>query len=594
MVELSKSINILNDVAMGRRKADLVLVGCSLVSVYTGEVVPNTQVAVIKDRIAYVGSDASHTVGTRTITIDLRGKYLIPGFADPHTHIDQFVLPSELVKKSLLHGTTTLFADSIDIVSIAGHEGFSAFQKMTKCMPLRIFHTVPGGLPVDPKFSTVRSLTESQERLALQNPETVGLGEVFSWTKVTNQDRPTMHKLSRMLKDNHIINGHTAGASDKKLAAYVASGIISCHEPTNFEQTVERLRLGMWVMIREGSIRRDLEDIVRGALLENTYTDRMMFCTDGLDPTDIQKFGHIDYCVQRSIEIGMDPIQAITIASRNCFDYYGMSKDLGGIAPGRLADMLVLESLERPNNIDKVFVGGTMVVSKGNIVPHIKKSIVPTWLRRSINITKLCAKDFTIKSRLNTVSANAIHMETEIVTRGKTVQLDVQNGNVHASIDDDIWKVAAFDRTGLSKKHTVGFLENFGAEIGAFASTWSFHENNLIVLGTNDKDMALAANEACSSGGGISIVYDGKTLAKMQLQVGGIISSDSFDVVAENFASIGNTLLDAGCRFSKPHLVPLFLPFLAIPSIRITAGGIVDIKKHTYVKPLQSTKQPDI
>ena len=548
---------------------------------YTGEIVPDTQVAIANGRIAYVGSDASHTIGSKTTTIKMNGKYLAPGFADPHTHIDQFVMPQDLAEKSLLHGTTTLFADSIDVTSVAGYKGFSAFQKMTKYAPLRIFHTIPGGLPVDPKFSSVKSLTESQES------DTVGLGEVFSWTKVTNRDRDTMRKIGYALDENCIVNGHTAGASGKKLAAYVASGIISCHEPTDFAQTIERLRLGMWVMVREGSIRRDLKQIINDVLLKNIYTDRMMFCTDGLDPTDVKKFGHIDHCVQKSIDLGMDPVQAITIASRNCFDYYGMSKDLGGIAPGRLADMLVFKDLKKPCNIDKVFVGGVLVATNGKIIKRTKKPAIPSWLYKTVKIAKLHEKDFIVKSRSSTAVANTIRMETEIVTRNSSAQLEVQDGNVCASPERDIWKVAAFDRLGSSSKRTVGFLENFGAQVGAFASTWSFHENNLIVLGTNEQDMALAANEASSSGGGLAVSKDGKILAKMPLQVGGIISSDPFDIVEKNFASIGDVLRDAGCKFSRPHLVPLFLPFLAIPSVRITAKGIVNVKDHAYIKPLQ-------
>ncbi len=587
MEKLSKSINVLNDVAMGRKKADLVLGGCTLVSVYTGEIIPDTQIAVANGRIAYVGYDAAHTIGSRTKTYQMDGKYLVPGFADPHTHIDQFVLPWDLAEKSLLHGTTTLFADSIDITSVAGYRGFLAFQKMTKCTPMRIFHTIPGGLPVDPKFSGAKSLTESQEKSALRDSDTVGLGEVFSWTKVTNQDRKTMRKIGYALDENCIVNGHTAGASGKKLAAYVASGIISCHEPTDFAQTIERLRLGMWVMVREGSIRRDLDRIINDVLLKNTYTDRMMFCTDGLDTKDIQKFGHIDHCVQKSIDLGMDPVRAITIASRNCFDYYGMSGDLGGIAPGRLADMLVLENLKKPCNIDKVFLGGTLVASKGKIIRRAKKPAIPSWLYKTVKIAKLHAKDFAIKSHSNEAIANVIRMETEIVTRASLAQLEVRDNNVCASPGKDIWKVAAFDRLRLGGKHAVGFLENFGAQVGAFASTWSFHENNLIVLGTNEQDMALAANEASSSGGGMAVTKDGKTLAKMPLQVGGIISSDPFNKVEKNFALIGDILHDAGCNFSRPHLVPLFLPFLAIPSVRITAGGIVNVKEHAYVKPLQ-------
>ena len=242
-----------------------------------------------------------------------------------------------------------------------------------------------------------------------------------------------MRKIGYALDENCIINGHTAGASGKKLAAYIASGIISCHEPTDFAQTIERLRLGMWVMVREGSIRRDLEHIIRDVLLKNTYTDRMMFCTDGLDTRDMKKFGHMDHCVQKSIDLGMDPVRAITIASRNCFDYYGMSKDLGGIAPGRLADMLILKDLKKPCNIEKVFVGGVLVAANGKIIKRTKKPAIPSWLNKTVKLAKLHAKDFVVKSHSSTAVANTIRLETEIVTRNSSAQLEVRDGNVCAS-----------------------------------------------------------------------------------------------------------------------------------------------------------------
>ena len=249
--------------------------------------------------------------------------------------------------------------------------------------------------------------------------------------------------------------------------------------------------------------------------------------------------------------------------------------------------MLILKDLKKPCNIEKVFVGGVLVAANGKIIKRTKKPAIPSWLNKTVKLAKLHAKDFVVKSHSSTAVANTIRLETEIVTRNSSAQLEVRDGNVCASPERDIWKVAAFDRLGSSGKRTVGFLETFGAQVGAFASTWSFHENNLIVLGTNEQDMALAANEASSSGGGIAIAKDGKILAKMPLQVGGIISSDPFNIVEKNFASLGDTLHDSGCKFSKPHLVPLFLPFLAIPSVRITAGGIVNIKDNAYIKPLQ-------
>ena len=213
---LAKSISSLNSVAMGEKKADLVLTNGSLVSVYTNEIVPQSQIAIIGERIAYVGPDASHTIGSKTTVIDLQGKYISPGFADPHVHIDQFVLPSELAKKSLLCGVTSLFSDPIDIVSATGYKGFLEFLKLGEKLPIRIFQVAPGGLPVDRKFSHSKTLSLSQEKTAIKNPHVLGLGEVFSWTKVTTRDPKTMKSLSSMLDNDCIINGHTAGASGKK------------------------------------------------------------------------------------------------------------------------------------------------------------------------------------------------------------------------------------------------------------------------------------------------------------------------------------------------------------------------------------------
>jgi adenine deaminase len=582
---LAKSISSLNSVAMGDKKADLVLKNCSLVSVYTREIIPKTQISIVGDRIAYVGPDASHTISPKTAVMDVKGKYVSPGFVDPHLHIDQFVLPSEFAKKSLLCGVTSLFSDPIDIVSVAGYKGFQEFLKLGENLPIRIFQVVPGGLPVDRKFSNCKTLSLSQEKTAIKHPDVVGLGEVFSWTKVTLRDSKTMKSLSTMLDNGCIINGHTAGASGKKLNAYVSSGILSCHEPTNFDQVLERLRLGMWIMIREGSIRRDLKEIIPKVLSHGTYLNRLMFCSDGLDPLDLTKYGHIDHCINESIKLGLEPIDAITMASRNCFDYYNMGKDLGGIAPGKLADIIIFNNLKsvKPS---KVFVGGKLVVSNGSIVSPIKKKVIPSWIKNTVKLKKFSSKDFEIKSKKNNVQANTILMQTEIITKLSSAELETSSGNVLSSPDKDVWKVAAFDRIHGTKNHIVGFLENFGADIGAFASTWSFHENDLIVIGSNDSDMALAANTLRKNQGGLVVVKSGKIKSLLPLQMAGIVSTDPFEKVSSNFEQINNTIVDSGCKFSRPHLIPLFLPFLALPSIRILSRGIIDVKNRSYINPI--------
>jgi adenine deaminase len=580
---LAKSISSLNAVAMGDKKADLILKNCLLVNVYTKEIIPKTQIAIIKDRIALVDSDVSHAVGSNTTIIDLEGKYATPGFADPHIHIDQFVMPSELAKKSLLCGVTSLFSDPIDIVSACGYRGFREFVKQTESLPIRIFHVVPGGLPVDRKFSHSKTLSLSQEKSAVKLDNVLGLGEVFFWTKVTGRDAKTMRSLSAMLEGDCIINGHTAGASGKKLQAYVSSGILSCHEPINFEQVLERLRLGMWIMIREGSIRRDLKEIIPDVMSHGTYIDRLMFCSDGLDPIDIQKYGHIDHCIRESIQLGLDAIDAVTIASKNCFDYYNMGRDLGGIAPGKLADILVFDDLKsiKPR---RVFVGGKLVVSNSSIVTNLKQKVIPSWIKKTVKIKKNFSKsDFIIKSKKSMASANTINMISEIITKIGSVELPVKDGNVLPSKQKDVWKVAAFDRTYGSRKYAIGFLENFGSDIGAFASTWSFHENDLIVIGSSESDMAHVANHLVKTQGGMAVVKDGKIVSSMPLSFGGIVSTEPFEKVSSNFKAINDTIIDSGCKFQKPHLIPLFLPFLALPSVRILYGGIVDVKKRSYI-----------
>ena len=583
---MSDTITKLGMVAMGKRRADLLLVNCKLVSVYTNEIIPDIQIAISQDRIAYVGNDATHTRGSNTKIIDIGGRYVCPGLADPHMHLDQFVTPSEFAKTALLHGVTSLFSDPIDIVSVAGYRGFKEFLRLTRDLQIRIFQTVPGGLPVDPKFSRCNTMSLSEEQNAIKDSNVLGMGEVFSWTKVILQDPKTLGSITTMLENDCIINGHTAGATDKKLNAYISSGILSCHEPINFDQVLERLRLGMWIMIREGSIRRDLKDIILEVHKHSTHFDRLMFCSDGINPLDISKIGYIDHCVRESIDLGIEPVDAISMASRNCFDYYNLGKDLGGIAPGRLGDIIIFDDLNsfKPRH---VFVGGKHVVSDGMICNTQKAPLIPKWLKDTVHLAKVTLDDLAVKTKKRQITANTIHMVTEIITRLDSKRLDVSDGAVVVPPDSDIWKVAAFDRTMRSGKHSIGFLENFGSDIGAIGSTWSFHENNMIIIGSNDSDMVHAANHLIKHQGGLVVVKDGEILSFMRLDLAGIMSTDPFAKVVKEFENFLSCMADSDCKFPRPHMIPLFLPFLALPSVRILADGIVDVKSRKYIKPIQ-------
>ena len=339
-------------------------------------------------------------------------------------------------------------------------------------------------------------------------------------------------------------------------------------------------------MMREGSIRRDLDKILPNVLSHRTYLDRLMFCTDGVSPKDIAEYGMIDHCIRKAISIGMEPIDAITIGSKNSFEYYGMSKDLGAIAPGKLADILVFDDLEKikPN---KVFVGGKLVVAHNSIVIGVPKTVIPNWMKKTVRTgTKFGEKDFVVRSREATAQALVIKLDTEIITKLDQEDLQVHDGNVMASYDKDVWKVAAIDRTYGTGKKTVAFLRNFGADVGAFGCTQSFHENDMIVIGSNEKDMAFVANGLTKMQGGMLVAKNGNIVSKFSLPLAGLMSSSSFEKTFDEYSSIDSKLVEAGCKFKNPHLIPLFLPFLALPEIRILYTGVVDVKNRMYLKIL--------
>ena len=580
-----RPVRALGEASLGKRHADMIITGCSLVNVYTREIQEGMQVAISGQRIAYVGPDASHAVSSGTKVIDAGGNLVSPGFAEPHMHIDQLATPAETADRLLLRGTTSVFSDPIDIVGVAGYRGFREFVRMTSDTSIRIFNVVPGGLPVDAKFGNAKRLTPEEESEAMTLDGVLGLGEVFSWTKVTMHDPDTVSTLERMLEGDRVINGHTAGASGKKLQAYISAGVMSCHEPISFEQVRERLRLGMWIMIREGSIRRDLDEIVSGVLDSGIGTERMMFCADELNPEDLSEYGHIDHCVRRAVSLGMDAADAVSMASRNCFEYYMMGRDLGGVAPGRVADIIIFDGSGsfRP---DTVIVGGRVAVRGGSILTRSARKSVPEWLKRTVSLPELSAEDFAVRTKEEQVRVNAIHLNTEIVTSLESLRLHCRDGNVAASRDRDVWKVAAFDRSGTGRR-AVGFLERFGAEIGAFASTKSFHENDLVVIGADEREMALAANHLIRTRGGMVVVKDGKVAAEMPFEIGGIMSSGTFERVREEFAGVNRVITDSGCVFARPTLIPVFLPFLAIPSVRIMHDGMVDVRRRTHLPVIQ-------
>ena len=568
----------IREAALGQTPSDLIISNCSLVSVYTGEIIPDTQIAVYRSRISYVGPDASHAAGPDTRTIDAKGRHVAPGLADPHTHLDQFVLPAQTAACVLPRGTTTMFSDPIDITGVGGSAGFRWFVEACRSVPVRIFHGVPGGLPVDVDLSHLRGPDDAERDEMLSNPDVFGMGEVFSWTKVTGGDPNTMRSIGAVLKAGGIVNGHTAGMSGRKLAAYAASGISSCHEPIDYDQTLERLRAGLYVMVREGSIRRDLRRIMEEVTGRGISTHRLMFCSDGLNPSDLQS-GHMDACIRKAVTAGVDPVDAVAMATRNVFEYYMMDRDLGGLAPGRLADMVILDDLGS-FRVNTVLVGGRDV---SGIRPAATP--VPPELERTVRLERLDESDFAVGASGRHATANTIRLRTEIVTDMGESTLEVRDGAAVAT--QTIWKAAAFDRINRTGNRAVGFLEGFGEGEGAMATTATLHENDLVVVGNNDADMAAAANHVIEEQGAMVVARDGRIVASLAMPVAGLMSHHDADAARDRFEAVNGAARDMGCRFGSPHLIPLFLPFLALPHIRITSRGIVDVRRRQIMQPMR-------
>lgn len=361
--KLSDISEKLIDVSLGKLQADLILKNCDLLNTYSGEIIDKTDVVIYKDRIAFVG-DSSKLNAKKTI--DLQEMVVSPGLMDAHTHIDYLVSPTEFAKQALLHGTLTVFADPVDYVSVLGYNGFDLFLKEVRKLPIKVYTMVPVALPQDPKFSMSKHLKYQEVVKALDNDDVLGLGEVLSWTRVIEKEKELLKIMKYALEKGKIINGHTAGARGAKLSSYISSGIFSCHEPINYEEVIERLRLGMWVMLREGSIRRDLASMILEIRKNENSISRLMIATDGVDPEDMIKHGYIDQCLRLCIKYEMHPAKAVQIASLNTATYYGLDNDLGGIAPGKIADIVVFKDLQN-FEISKVFVNGDLLVDDGKL-----------------------------------------------------------------------------------------------------------------------------------------------------------------------------------------------------------------------------------
>jgi adenine deaminase len=571
----AEEMQLLMKVALGQQNADLVIINANIVNVYTGEVLDNYAISVIDKWIAYVGKNVADAIGPQTEVIDARGQTVIPGLIDGHAHIAWMFTPSEFIKFAAARGTTTVVTETLEPYPVSGYAGVVDFLESLKDQPIKILTTAPAMASIS---SAARGILSEDLANLLARSDVIGLGESY-WQSVLQDSERMLSNFEQTLKAGKTLEGHTAGASDKKLAAYVATGISSCHEPINANQVLDRLRLGLHILVREGSVRRDLEEISK---IKDASIDlrRLILSTDGVAPRDLLEKGYMEYVLQKAINCGFDPIAAIQMSTLNVAEHFYLDSAIGGIAPGRFADLVIIPDIK---TIDAKLVlsNGKVIARKGKLTAAPRRHNFTAESRNSVRLPRsMKPSDFAITAGRDTADAQVriINMVTDLVTAELEMSWPVTGGELNANANQDVIKIAAIDRTHNPGKMTVGLIKGLGLKSGAMACSASWDTSDIIVVGTNDEDMTYAVNRIHQLQGAAIICKEGEILAELPLPIFGIMSDLSIEAIAESLEKIKSTAAELGISFPDPLLTLITLTGAAIPYLRICEEGMVNLK----------------
>ncbi len=568
----------LMDVALGNAPADLAVINATLLNVYTGELLKKQSISVLGKWIAYVGEDAQNAIGTNTMVIDADGKTVIPGLIDGHTHLGWMCPIDEYLRYIIPGGTTTIVTETLELYPVGGLDAVQEFLASLEEQPIKFLATAPAMVSIS-QGACHMPIQDLKRLLSYSN--VVGLGESY-WQNVLQQPDILLPRFAETLKTGKLLEGHSAGASEKKLNAYVAAGITSCHEPIKADEVLQRLRLGMHVMAREGSIRRDLKEIAK---ISKTDVDlrRLILVTDGIHPGDLLEKGYMEYVVQKAIEYGFDPVAAVQMATLNVAEHFAVDHWVGGIAPGRFADMLVIPDISTIRPLT-VISNGRIVFDKDALSVPPRPHPFSDESRHSIHLaTPLEFSDFTIQSvsQSGQVSVRAMELVTDLVTKEIHLTLPAMGGNITSDVGHDLLKIAAIDRRHNQNKTFVGLVKGFGLQSGAFASSAAWDTSDIIVVGANDHDMAVAVNRIHALQGGYVLCDKGQVVNEVPMPLWGLMSELPIQELVTRISSLKRALADLGVTFPDPLLTIITLTGAAIPFFRICEEGYVNLKNGT-------------
>lgn len=595
MPSSTKLTRALVDTAMGRVPADTVIRNGQWVCVQSGEILPGTDIAIKDGHIAYVGEDASHTVGKKTKIIDAKGRYLVPGLLDGHMHVESgMVTVTEFVRAVAVRGTTGMFIDPHEIANIFGLKGVKLMVDEAQKQPIHVWVQMPSCVPSAPGFETPGARIGPREvATAMKWKGVIGLGEMMNFPGVFMGDRNLLEEMSVTHAHGKTVGGHYASPDiGLPFHGYVAGGAEDDHEGTRLEDSVIRVRQGMKSMLRYGSAWLDVASQV-GAITElGLDSRRFMLVTDDSHAQTISQDGHMDRVLRHAIKQGLPPMTAIQMMTINTAEHFGVSRDMGMIAPGRWADVVLVDDL---NN----FKAG-MVIAKGQVIAENGKWKVslprfnyPSWATNSVHLKKkLEAGDFILRApKKNNVKlkANVIGViENQASTRHLTFEVQPVNGRIKTDMERDIAKIALVKRHNGMNGITVGLVSGFGfTSKCAIASTVAHDSHHMIVVGTDEASMAAAGNSLARSGGGQVVVKDGKVIGRVELKIAGLMSVEKADVVARKAESILQGFKSCGCELNNPNMQLSLLALVVIPELRISDLGLVDVTQFKFIPVLE-------
>ncbi|GAA0714597.1 adenine deaminase [Paraclostridium ghonii] len=562
------------DYSIKNKKAELVLKNANIVNVFSHEII-KADVAIEKGIIVGIGDYEGIN------NIDLSGKYITPGFIDPHVHIESsMVSPGEFAKAIVPMGTTTIITDPHEIANVCGLEGIEYILKSTEELPLCVYSMLPSCVPATDFENSGAKLEATDLEKYINHDRILGLGEMMNYPGVINKDKIVMDKLELAKKYNKYIDGHIPNIRNEGLNGYILSGISTDHECSTIEEMIEKISLGMYVMIREGSAARNLETLIKG-VNSNNY-QRCLFCTDDKHPQDILKNGHIDNNIRLAIKNNIDPIIAIKMATINVANCYNL-QNIGAIAPGYIADMVVLDNLE-DFNVLQVYKDGKLVGKDKKALFEINE-LESSDVTNTVNIDKLTKEDLIIN--LEKDVANVIGLLTHnLVTEKLTRKVDLENNEFKFNKDVDILKLVVIERHTAKKSIGLGLVENFKLKNGAIASTVAHDSHNIIVVGDNDEDIINAVDEIKRIGGGLAISSNNEILDSLSLPIAGLMSDKDINYVSEkleNMLSIAYEKLNVS-KDIEPFMTLAFLALPVIPHIKITDRGLFDVDNFKFMK----------